>query len=61
MTTEEKHDLLIRYADYFRRAEEADGMAALAHDETAQKSFQMIALGWRQLAAQVKRRMEHEF
>lgn len=57
MTEEEKGELLIRYADYFRRAEEAEGMAEHAHDETARNSFRTVALGWRQLAAQVKQRM----
>ena len=45
------------YADYIRRAEEADGMAAMAKDEAAQKSFRMVAAGWRHLAEQVKRRL----
>ncbi len=59
MTEEEEKDLLIRYADYFRRAEEADAMAAVANNEVAGQSLRAIALGWRELAAQVKRRMEH--
>ena len=44
-----------RVAEYTKRAEEAERLAVLAKDETVCNSFQMIALGWRHLASQVKR------
>jgi len=55
MTEREKRDLLARYADYFRKAEEADAMGDIAHGEMTRNSFRMVAQGWRQLAEQVKR------
>jgi len=51
---DDEHTLLRRYADYFRRAEEAAGMAAKAHDVTARRSLLIVAEGWRKLAEQVK-------
>jgi|GraSoiStandDraft_45_1057281.scaffolds.fasta_scaffold587045_2 hypothetical protein len=51
---DDEHTLLRKYADYFRKAEEADGMAERAHDDVARNSFRMIAEGFRRLAAQAK-------
>jgi len=55
MIEQEKKTLLRRYADYFRKAEEA--AAEIAHDDVARNSFHMIALGWRRLAEQVKQHL----
>jgi len=57
MLEQEKKTLLRRYADYFRKAEEAEAAAEIAHDDVARNSFHMIALGWRRLAEQVKQRL----
>lgn len=51
---QEESTLVSRHADYIKRAEEAEGMAAHAKGETARDTFQMIASGWRQLAERVK-------
>jgi len=51
---DDEHSLLRKYADYFRKAEEADGMADRAHDDVARNSFRMIANGFRRLAEQAK-------
>ena len=55
MTEDEKHTLLRRYADYFRKAEEAYAASELTHDEVARNSLHMVALGWRRLATQIRR------
>jgi len=52
MAEEQEEELLRRFADYSRRADEAEAMAAKARDGTARDSFQMVASGWRQLAEQ---------
>lgn len=57
---DDEHALLRRYADYFRKAEEADGMAERAHDATARRSFRLTAEGWRRLASQVKKALRRK-
>jgi hypothetical protein len=57
---EDEHALIRRYADYFRKAEEAEGMAVRAHDEGARKSLHVVALGWRKLAEQVRRLLQRK-
>ena len=56
--TEQEHSQLQRYADYVRKADEADQTAADAHHETVRISFVVIGEHWRQLAEQVKRQMQ---
>lgn len=50
-----------RYADYRKRAEEAERLARVATNETARESFRLVASGWRHLARQAKLAMKKHF